>query len=493
MTRLEGSIARDAFREATALLAAQRLTSPVTRPAVDYVGGLSTADTQPPGSWSVGPDDADLGPLHAAAVAIGSGALSAREAVEAALLAVDKRNAELGAIVEVADAKALAEADRLDAELAEGLVRGPLHGIPITVKDVIDVAGLPTRAGSAAYRRVPTRDASSVSRLRAAGAVVIGKAATHEFALGVTSPRTRNPIDPTRLAGGSSGGSAAALGSGMGLGSLGTDTRASIRVPAALSGMVGFKPTYGTVATDGVVTLSWTMDHVAPMAVTVADAALLLEVLAPGCGGSQAILDAGVRGLRVGLPPAAFADTGPGVADAVEHAVGALGALGAIAVDVERPDALDLEMAGAIGLIVSRCEAASAHRSLVLDRSLYWQEVAEQLDEAEQVAAVDYLDAQRARAELRDRMRRVFDQVDVLAMPTATVTAPPVDDFARYLVVLARNAIPWSLVGFPAVSLPCGLVGGLPVGLQLVAAPGRDDLLVATAFAVEQALAVGPT
>ena len=155
-----------------------------------------------------------------------------------------------------------------------GRWRGPLHGIPVTVKDIIDVAGVPTRCGSAAYHDVPEVDAVGVARLRAAGAIVLAKVSTHEFALGVTTPQSRNPHDQTRIPGGSSGGSAIAVSTGMGLASLGTDTRASIRVPAALSGVVGFKPTYGSVPTGGVVPLSWTMDHVAPITSSVADAAL---------------------------------------------------------------------------------------------------------------------------------------------------------------------------------------------------------------------------
>src|SRR5947208_7862884 len=171
----------------------------------------------------------------------------------------------------------MAESDRREAavrddEAASVAFRGPLHGIPVTVKDVIDVSGAPTRAGSAAFHRRAAVDATGVARLRAAGAIVLAKVATHEFALGVTTPQSRNPHDPTRIPGGSSGGSAIAVATGMGLASLGTDTRASIRVPAALSGVVGFKATYGTVPTDGLVPLSWTMDHVAPMAVTVGDA-----------------------------------------------------------------------------------------------------------------------------------------------------------------------------------------------------------------------------
>jgi aspartyl-tRNA(Asn)/glutamyl-tRNA(Gln) amidotransferase subunit A len=363
-----------------------------------------------------------------------------------------------------------------------------LHGIPVTVKDVIDVAGAPTRAGSDAYDIVPTADATGVARLRAAGATVLAKVATHEFALGVTNPQCGNPHDPGRIPGGSSGGSAIAVATGMGLASLGTDTRASIRVPAALSGVVGFKPTYGRVPTDGVVTLSWTMDHVAPMAATVGDAALVMEVLL-GHGGLVAACGASVAGLTVGVAEAGFADADTAVADRVHAALAGLARAGARIVDTPHPSPRDLARANAAGMLISRCEATTFHTDLGLDRSLYWDEVAEQLDAADDVRATEYLNAQRVRARLVADLGTAFDHVDLLAMPTSPVLAPPRDEFAEFLMLLARNAIPWSLVGFPALSVPVGTVGSLPVGLQLVAPPDREDLLAAVAHAVERAVA----
>ncbi len=364
---------------------------------------------------------------------------------------------------------------------------GPLHGIPLTVKDVIDVAGMPTScAANAVYHGRPTADAAAVARLRSAGAVILGKAATHEFALGVTSPQSRNPWDATRIPGGSSGGSVAAVVSGMGLGSLGTDTRASIRVPAALSGAVGFKATYGRVPTDGVVSLAWTMDHVAPMACTVTDAALMLEVLL-GDGRHARRASRRVAGLRVGVAHAAFADASDELAgrralDVIDGLAGA----GATVSPSALPSRDDLALANAAGLVVSRVEAATFHRGLGLDLDLYWEEVGDQLRAATEIAAVDYVDAQRLRGELAHRLLGAFGDHDVLVMPTSPVVAPPVDDFAAYLMLLSRNAIPWSFVGFPAVSVPCGWVQGLPVGLQVVAPPDREDLLVAVARTVEE-------
>jgi aspartyl-tRNA(Asn)/glutamyl-tRNA(Gln) amidotransferase subunit A len=481
MTTPLGSIAHEAFEDALVTLGRQPPLPPGLRVPFDFRVPPPPAEVVPVTLPSRGD-----GPLHRAAVLLQVGATSSAALVEEALAAA-AASASLNAIAALDVEGARAAALEADDELARGRWRGPLHGIPITVKDVIDVAGLPTRCGSLAYHDVPVTDADSVARLKAAGAIVVGKATTHEFALGVTSPQTRNPHDDTRIPGGSSGGSAVAVVRGIGLASLGTDTRASIRVPAALSGAVGLKPTYGRIPTRGVVSLSWTMDHVAPIAASVGDAALLLDVLLSE--GSRLAGIAPATAARIGMPAAAFTGGDPAVAAAVEDVLAALASSGFPVEEVKRPSLDDLSLANAAGLVVSRCEAAAFHRSLGLDRGLYWQEVAEQLDEAAGLLAIDYLDAQRMRARLAGDLLGCFETADVLAMPTVPVVAPPVDDFAEYLMLLSRNAIPWSFVGFPAVSVPCGRVDGLPVGLQLVAAPGREDVLVAVGRAVEARLA----
>jgi Asp-tRNA(Asn)/Glu-tRNA(Gln) amidotransferase A subunit family amidase len=480
-SRVDGSIAGAAFDEALDVLGAHTLADVRARVPYDY---------QLPSSTSPAPSDPPLeaagdGPLQAALAALRAGEVTATELTAQALAAIDARNDELVAMVEVTADAALERAAELDRAAAQGRTTGALHGIPITIKDVIDVAGVPTRCANASYEGHPSEDAAAVARLRAAGAVILGKAATHEFALGVTSPQSRNPWDTTRIPGGSSGGSAAAVVSGMGLGSLGTDTRASIRVPAALSGAVGFKATYGRVPTDGVVSLAWTMDHVAPMATTVGDAATLLEVLL-GDGRSLAAVAGRVDGLRLGVADAAFADAEPELERVVREVLRALGEVGAAVSLSTLPDADDLALANAAGLVVSRVEAATFHRGLGLDPDSYWEEVGDQLAAATHIAAVDYVDAQRSRGVLARRLLGAFDRHDVLVMPTSPVLAPPVDDFAQYLMLLSRNAIPWSFVGFPAISVPCGTVDGLPVGLQIVAPPDREDLLVAVGKAVER-------
>ncbi len=481
-----GSLGHQSVAAARARVAGYRPGRADRRPAYDYVppgGG------QPLGPAGDGPAGTVLGSVQAAAADLRAGLVTSSQLVEESLSAVEKHDAELMAVVELLDGAARAEAAECDAEASVGRWRGPLHGIPVTVKDIIDVAGVPTRCGSAAYLDVPAVDAVGVARLRAAGAIVLAKVSTHEFALGVTTPQSRNPHDQTRIPGGSSGGSAIAVSTGMGLASLGTDTRASIRVPAALSGVVGFKPTYGSVPTAGVVPLSWTMDHVAPVTSSVADAALVMDVLrGRGLAAGRLVDRAGmsVAGLRVGVPEAAFAGADPGVEACVREVLDGLAAMGCVVSGAARPTADDLEAANAAGLLISRCEAAAFHRRLGLDRSLYWEEVADQLDAAGDLSAMEYLDAQTLRADLADGFHLVFADFDVLAMPTVPAVAPPLADFARHLMLLSRNAIPWSLTGFPALSVPCGWSEGLPVGVQLVAAPWREDLVVAVGSAVER-------
>jgi aspartyl-tRNA(Asn)/glutamyl-tRNA(Gln) amidotransferase subunit A len=480
--RPAGSLGRQSVAAARALVAGYRPERADRRPAYDYV---PPGEGQPLGPAGDGPAGTDLGPVLAAAADLRAGLVTSGQLVEESLLAVEKHDAELMAVVHLMDSAARAEAVACDAEAAGGRWRGPLHGIPVTVKDIIDVAGVPTRCGSAAYDDVPDVDAVGVARLRAAGAIVLAKVSTHEFALGVTTPQSRNPHDQSRIPGGSSGGSAIAVSTGMGLASLGTDTRASIRVPAALSGVVGFKPTYGTIPTAGVVPLSWTMDHVAPITSSVADAALLVDVL-QGTKGLVGWAGSPVAGIRVGVPEATFTGAEPGVEACVRAVIDGLAGMGCAVAAAGRPTADDLEAANAAGLLVSRCEAAAFHRRMGLDRSLYWDEVADQLEAAGDLSALEYLDAQTLRADLAAGFLELFADFDVLVMPTVPAVAPPVDDFARHLMLLSRNAIPWSLTGFPAVSVPCGWSEGLPVGVQVVAAPWREDLLVAVGSAVER-------
>jgi aspartyl-tRNA(Asn)/glutamyl-tRNA(Gln) amidotransferase subunit A len=431
---------------------------------------------------------------------IRQGEASPSEIVERCLARIHTLDGRLRAFVTVLEARARDEAAILTAEARAGRWRGPLHGVPISIKDVIHVAGVPTTASSRVLDDlVPQEDAAAVARLRAAGAIVVGKTETHEFALGVTTPQSRNPWDPRRIAGGSTGGSAIAIATGMAPGALGTDTRASIRVPASLSGVVGFKPTFGLVPTHGVVTLSWSMDHCAPMARSVGDAALLLDVVAghdprdPSSverppGSYRTWVGRDVRGLRVGVPAAALEGAEPDVVRAFEEALDGLRSLEVEVATLADPTPADFEMTNAAGMIVSRCEAAAFHRHFLAERAdRYTPETFAQLDEAAKLPASLYLAAQRLREEFRRRMVSLFERVDALALPTTLVTAPPREEAERYLLMLSRTCIPWSFIGAPAVSLPCGRSGGgLPIGLQLVAPAFADGRLVTLGSAVER-------
>lgn len=432
---------------------------------------------------------AGTGRIAEAATAMAGGQKTSVDLVKEALEVVEAENERLVGFVELTADIALVEAALRDAERADGFVRGPLHGVPISVKDVIHVSGVVTRAGSDAYERTPEDDAWAVARMRAAGAVILGKVSTHEYALGVTSPQSRNPHDDTRIPGGSSGGSAVSVATGMSFGSICTDTRASSRVPAALSGVVGLKPTYGTIPTRGVVPLSWTMDHIGVIAGTVADVATMLDSLR-NCAPAAPGIDDDVDQMKIGLPRAAFVDIDPEVAHSFTDAAIALTARGAALTDIDSPAESDFTGANAGGLITSRCEAATFHRGLDNDRTLYWTEVRDQLDAADDVLATEYLQAQRFRAWLRERMLRAFEGFDAMIMPTVPVLAPPVEDADDYLTILSRNAILWSFVGFPAISVPVKpSASGLPIGLQVVALPHAERSMLAVAAAVEAATA----
>jgi aspartyl-tRNA(Asn)/glutamyl-tRNA(Gln) amidotransferase subunit A len=431
--------------------------------------------------------------LAEAARGIAAGTLSAVEVMEQALAAIRLRQAELNAFVYVApERELLAAAAAVDTAVRAGRAPGPLAGIPIAVKDLLAVAGMPNTGSSPVlYDRVETRDAGSIRMLKAAGAIITGKTQTHEFALGVTTPQSRNPWDVTRDPGGSSGGSAIAVATGMSLGAMATDTRASVRVPASLSGVVGYKPTFGLVPGDGVIMLSWSLDHIAHLAANVEDVALMLDVLDPAEHQPYVTaLGKDVRGLQVGVPSAALEGADPDVASAFAAAVAALRDCGVTVVEVETPSAADFDLAVLMGLVVSRCEAAAYHTAFGARRSHYATEVvAEQLEEASHVPAVAYLQAQRARDDLRQRMLAQFSQFDALLMPTTRVPAPKSAEVDEYFLVLSQNCILWSFIGFPVVSVPCGWTPGrLPVGAQLVAGPHEDYRLLALAAALEATL-----
>lgn len=426
--------------------------------------------------------------MSVAAVArrIRAGELSPREAVESYLERVEERNGAVNAYISVRAEEALAEADTAP--------EGPLHGVPVAVKDVIDVAGARTTAASKILAdNVPTRDAICVARLRDAGAIVLGKLNTHEFAFGAqtTSPHfgpAHNPWALDRICGGSSGGSGAATAADLAAGTLGTDTAGSIRIPSCYCGVTGLRPTTGLVPTDGVVAVSWSLDTVGPIARTAEDCALLLSALT----GEPLGLAEGVRGLRVGVVDELFRRADPAVAEQVSRAVDELRGLGATAEPVEVPL---LEESGTINQLVMLPEAAEVHLPWLRSRlSDYGDDVRARLLAGLLLPATAHVTGLRARGWFWDELKRLFDRVDVLALPEMPVVPPPIADtdvelhgerMPHRLALIPFNS-PWSLAGLPVVSVPAGFVDGLPVGLALVGRPRGDQKVLAAAHAFQR-------
>lgn len=435
-----------------------------------------------------------MGDVDAARRALRAREVSAVELAEAALARADSLQPTIGAFATVTPELALAQAERADRHLAAGEDRGPFHGLPVAVKDVIDVAGVPTRLGTPrAGHRTPTASACVVDALAAAGAVVIGKTASHELAFGMVTPQARNPFDPRRIVGGSSGGSAAAVAAGIVAAALGTDTNGSVRCPAALCGVVGLRPTSGAISRAGVAPLAWTQDTVGPLAYTAGDCAALLAVLAGRA--PTAAPGAGAR-LRVGVDRAAWGALGDGVEEACAAALAALAAGGVEVVDVALPDAA---LAGAASIVVLMGEASSAWGpTLDADPGGFGAQVRAALTVGRDVPAGAYLRAKRVRALLARDLRALFAGrgLHAVATPTVPITAAPAGAATVALggreqpidAVHSRFAALAALVGHPALSVPCGLdASGLPIGLQLMARPDGEPVLAALGARVEAA------
>lgn len=409
---------------------------------------------------------------------------------EQAIGAVAVLDPVLNAFVTVDAAGALEQARRADEELAGGTDRGPLHGIPVAVKDLIMVAGVPATMGSRHFATyVPDADAECVARLRRAGAVIVGKTTTHEFAYGPTGDRSatgpsRNPWDPARMTGGSSGGSAAAVAAGIVPLAVGTDTGGSVRIPAALCGIAGFKPAYGVIPSDGVFPLSRSLDHVGVLAGGAADCLIAYRCLAgdvpeaPGAPGA---------GRVAWLDPAGLFDGDPRVVDAVRAVAGAME-------QVRMPEGAAEELRETYTIIQS-CEAVAVHADrLARAPELFDPEVLQRLRAASELPGWRYVRAMEAKERLAEVTDTLFERHDVLALPAVPITAPPLDQREIELegrTVAVRAALlaltsPWNVLGLPALTVPAGTVDGLPVGLQLLCRPGHEPLLFETAAAAHR-------
>ncbi|MEU1785677.1 amidase [Streptomyces sparsogenes] len=444
--------------------------------------------------------------LTAASEAIRTRKLSPVELVDSVLDRIEAVEPQLGAYVTVTREQARRAARRAEQDVAAGRLRGPLQGIPMGLKDLIDVAGVATTASSR-VRADHRADADSTvaARLTAAGAILIGKTHTHEFAYGLTTPQTHNAWNRDRVAGGSSGGSAVAVAAGTATFALGTDTGGSIRVPSALNGVVGLKPTYGLVPRHGVTSLSWSLDHVGPITRTVEDVAPVLAALAvhdprdpaslatsgdyrPGAGTD-------LTGLRVGVPRNYYFDhVDPEVEAAVRRAIDTLESLGARLVEVEIPMTRYIQ-ATQWGLMVP--EATAYHeRTLRAVPELYQADVRILLEAGELMPAGDYLRAQRSRTLMRQAWARVLDDVDVIAAPTVPVTAVKADQdtvtwsdgtVEGVSDAYVRLSAPANITGVPSLSVPVGNdTAGLPIGMQLLGRPLGEPVLLRMGHAYEQ-------
>ncbi len=463
-----------------------------------------SAQSRPPGAnatepsarsdWSGEPHALDI---STASNRIRNGTLSSLALTESCLAQIGRWNRTLNAFITVTGDKAAAAARTADAEIARGRWRGPLHGIPISLKDLIDQRGVVTTAGSDVTGRLgAATDAPVTAALRAAGAVLVGKTNLHEFAFGTTSDESafgpvRHPLDRDRSPGGSSGGSAVAVATGMSLASIGTDTGGSIRIPAAACGLVGLKPGFGEVSCRGVVPLSHTLDHVGPLARTVTDAAIIHCVIA-GLP-VETLTACPVSGLRIGVLRDYFEDVlEPDIRANVEHLQQQLGDAGASLEDVRLPHAPDIT---AIYLALVFGEAARYHGvALESHASRYQPGVRLRLEAARFVLAEDYLRARRGREVIRAEVDAALDGRDVLLAPALPIEAPSVGAGTVIIAgtpypvrnVMLRLTQPFNISGHPAVTIPCGpTTRGLPCGVQLIGRTGGTLPLLAAALACE--------
>jgi aspartyl-tRNA(Asn)/glutamyl-tRNA(Gln) amidotransferase subunit A len=449
--------------------------------------------------------------LSAAGAAMRARELSPVELTDSVLDRIDAVEDRINAFATVTADLARKAAAEAEQRIVEGAGLGPLDGIPLGVKDLYETAGVPTTSSSQVRASfVPDADAAMVASLRAAGMVMVGKTHTHEFAYGATTPTTRNPWDVERVPGGSSGGSGAAVAAGECMVGLGSDTGGSIRIPAAVCGTVGLKPTYGRVSRRGVASLSWSLDHVGPLTRNVIDAAYVLTATAGFDRADPATVDVpvpdyaaevtaardrGLRGLRIGVPSNFYFDhVQPEVEASVRAAIAELERLGATLVEVPIPYARQIR---AVQWAILGPEASAYHqRDLRATPELYTEEVRVALEAGEFVLATDYIQATRFRTLMQQAWRELFDQIDVLAAPAVPVVAPRAEqDLVRWADgtterptdCLVRLSTPANLTGLPALSVPCGPVDGLPVGLQLIGRPFDEVTLLGVGAAFEAA------
>ena len=432
--------------------------------------------------------------------------LSPVELTQAYLDRMDAIDGKVKSYVTPLPESALQEARVAETDIQKGEYRGPLHGVPIGLKDLYDTKGVRTTGQSKVFEhRVPTEDGTAVTKLREAGSVLLGKLAMHEFALG--GPKTSlfdqavNPWNLDHVTGGSSSGSGAAIAAGLAMGSLGSDTGGSIRGPAALCGIVGLKPTYGRVSRNGVLPLSWSLDHVGPMTWTVEDAALMLQVIAghdPKDPTSShepvpdysAALQTDLKGVRVGVPRHYFFAEDVGLdedtANAVAQGIQTLKELGATVQDVEIPS---LTLASIANTVIMIGEANAYHeKNLKSQPENFGDIVRTRFILGGAFTSADYIQSQRARSRLKREAAEAMQKVDVLAMPVMSKPAAALKDFDPMGMMMSPSLMgPFNQTGMPAMSVPCGFSSaGLPIGMQLAAAPFNEAAVIRAGHAYQQ-------
>ncbi|MFC4946983.1 amidase [Pseudonocardia sp. GCM10023141] len=438
--------------------------------------------------------------LTDAAAALRAGTITSRALTEASIDAADRLDEQVGTYLHRFDEQALAAADRADTELAAGQDRGPLHGIPFGVKDIIAMADGPTTAQSLVLDRAwgAGKDAPVVARLKGAGAVITGKTTTMEFACGMPDvgkpfPIPRNPWDLATWPGGSSSGTGSGVAAGMFLAGLGTDTAGSIRIPAALCGITGLMPTFGRVPKSGCVPLGYSLDHIGPMARSAADCAAVLEVIAGPHASDPDCVDApfaanstagDLTGLRVGVVRAGHFPGGadPALAGAFDAAIAEIVALGGDPVEVELPFLAQMMTAD---IVTMACEALAYHRTDLTHRwDDYFGATRMMLAQGALVSGADYVQAQRMRRAAQLALGRLFEQIDVVVCPTISIGAPQLagfldgtDDVMALFTYIHTGY--WDTVGNPVLALPMGATAtGLPLSLQIAGRPFEEATIL---------------
>lgn len=439
--------------------------------------------------------------------------VSAVELCQEALQRAKALQPDLNLFITIIEERALQQAADRDRELAAGHDRGPLHGIPIALKDVFETKDIRTTCGSRLFTdNVPARDCAVAERLDAAGAVLIGKTGLHELAYGVTCSnphfgQIRNPWNPAHIPGGSSGGSGGAVSSNVVFMAMGSDTGGSIRIPAAFCGTVGLKPTFGRVSRYGVMPLDFSLDHMGPLTRTVRDAAIILQILAGydkrDHTSSPRPVDAYVpetpstKGLRIGLPLNFYFDRiHPGIEAAVRRVADTAAALGAEIIPIQVPDIAALN---AVSRVILMAEASACPEPYLHRRDEFGADILALFDQGRLLPATEYVQAQRLRRQFQLAFARVFESVDCLLTPTTPNLAPRVGETQVELagaiedtrLASTRLVRGVNVLGLPALSMPCGLVDGLPASAQLIGRPWQEALLLRLGAALEDAGAVG--